>query len=149
MGINIDVKFSPRFEKITEGNVMEYADKALVRTIVEGETICIKEAPIDKGTLRRSIGTSHPNMGTVCLTCGVKYWYHNQYGTSPHVITPRNPKGLLAWKGKDGEKHFAKKVNHPGTKANPFVTRTAQQIKSKQLIQRNLYDVLKSEGIIQ
>ena len=149
MGINIDVKFSPRFEKITKGNVMEYADKALVRTIVEGETICIKEAPIDKGTLRRSIGTSHPNMGTFCLTCGVKYWYHNQYGTSPHVITPRNPKGLLAWKGKDGEKHFAKKVNHPGTKANPFVTRTAQQIKSKQLIQRNLYDVLKSEGIIQ
>ena len=149
MGINIDVKFRKKKKKITKGNVMEYADKALVRTIVEGETICIKEAPIDKGTLRRSIGTSHPNMGTVCLTCGVKYWYHNQYGTSPHVITPRNPKGLLAWKGKDGEKHKKKKVNHPGTKANPFVTRTAQQIKSKQLIQRNLYDVLKSEGIIQ
>lgn len=149
MGINIDVKFSSRFEKITKGNVMEYADKALVRTIVEGESICIKEAPIDKGALRRGIGTSHPNMGTVCLTCSEKYWYWNQYGSSPHVITPRSSKGLLVWKGKDGKKHFAKKVNHPGTKANPFVTRTAQQIKSKQLIQRNLYDVLKSEGIIQ
>lgn len=149
MGVNIDIKFSPRFEKIIKGNLMGHVDKALTRTIVEAETICIKEAPIKTGTLRRSIGTSHPNMGTVCLTCGVKYWYFNQYGTSPHVITPRSSKGLLVWKGKDGEKHFAKKVNHPGNKANPFVTRTAKQIKSGQLFQRNLYDVLKSEGIIQ
>lgn len=149
MGIKLDVKFSPRFEKIVKGNVMQYADKALVGTIVEGETICIKEAPIDKGALRRSIGTSHPNMGTVCLTCGVKYWYYNQYGSSPHVITPSSSKGLLVWKGKDGKNHYAKKVNHPGNKANPFVTRTAKQIKRGNVFEKNLYDVLKSEGIIQ
>lgn len=147
MSTNLKVDFSPRFEKIVKGNIEEYADKALTRTIVEGETICIREAPIDKGTLRRSIGTSHPNMGTVCLTCGVKYWVYHQYGTSPHVITPKSGK-LLHWKDKEGE-HFARKVNHPGTKANPFVTRTAKQIQSQQLFQRNLYDVLKSEGIIQ
>ena len=117
MGINLKVDFSPRFEKIVKGNVLEYADKALTRTIVEGESVCIKEAPIDTGTLRRSIGTSHPNMGTVCLTCGVKYWFYQQYGTSK-------------------------------MKANPFVSRTANQIKNKELFQRNLYDILVSEGII-
>lgn len=147
MGIEVKVDFGSRFEKLVKGNVAEYADKALTRTIVEAESICIREAPIDQGTLRRSIGTSHPNMGTVCLTCGVKYWYWQQYGSGSHVITPKHAK-LLHWKDKDGE-HYARKVHHPGNKANPFVTRTAKKIKSQQLFERNLYDVLKMEGIIQ
>lgn len=148
MGIELKVEFGPRFEKIAKGNVMRHIDKALTKSIVEAETICIREAPIKTGTLRRSIGTSHPNIGTVCLKCGVKYWKYVQYGTSPHVITPKNSKGLLAWKGDDNEKHVARKVNHPGSKANPFVTRTAKKIKSRQVIEHNLIDVLKSEGLI-
>lgn len=44
------------------------------------------------------------------------------YGTSPHVIRPRNPGGLLVffW-AKAGRVVAFKKVNHPGTAANRFV----------------------------
>jgi len=44
------------------------------------------------------------------------------YGTSPHVIRPRNPGGRLVffW-DKVGAVVSLKKVNHPGTAANRFV----------------------------
>ena len=145
-GITLKVDFSDRYQKIVGSKYSEFMDKALTKSIVEAESICIREAPVKTGTLRRSISHSHPNECEVCLT-GVKYWKHVQFGTAPHIITPKHSK-LLHWKDDDGE-HFATKVNHPGTKANPFVTRTAQKIKSKKVIERNLYDVLKSEGIIE
>lgn len=115
--MSIKIEFGKHFEKVVNARIDEIADQALQRTIVEADSICQREAPVDTGTLRRSIGTAHPNMGTVCLTCGVKYWVYNQYGTSK-------------------------------MKANPFVTRTAKQIISNNLIQQNLYDILVLEGII-
>ena len=42
-----------------------------------------------------------------------------EYGTKPHVIEPVNKK-VLAFKV-DGQTVFAKKVNHPGTQAIPFM----------------------------
>lgn len=117
MSMSIKIEFGKHFDKVVNARIDEIADKALQRTIVEADSICQREAPVDTGTLRRSIGTAHPNMGTVCLTCGVKYWVYNQYGTSK-------------------------------MKANPFVTRTAKQIISNNLIQQNLYDILVLEGII-
>lgn len=41
-------------------------------------------------------------------------------GTKPHVITPKRPGGVLVFT-ENGQKIFARKVNHPGTKAQPFV----------------------------
>jgi hypothetical protein len=45
------------------------------------------------------------------------YWVHE--GTAPHVITARNG-GVLAFQV-GGETVFARSVNHPGTRANPFL----------------------------
>lgn len=98
MSMTIKVDFSDHFKKVVGAKIDEIADKALVRTIVEADGICQREAPVDTGTLRRSIGTSHPNMGTVCLTCGVHYWYYNQYGTSKMKANPfvtRTAKGIM------------------------------------------------------
>lgn len=147
MSINVTVDFSDKYKKIVGAAYDKIADEVLTRTIVEADSICQREAPVDTGTLRRSIGTSHPNMGTVCLTAGVKYWVHVQYGTSAHTITPKN-KSFLAWKGKDKKLTFARKVNHPGTKANPFVTRTVKKIKGKRLLETNFHEILKMKGII-
>lgn len=144
--VNFKVKFSKRYQKVMGAKYLEYGDEALKRTIVEAESICVREAPVKEGTLRRGIGTAHPNMGTVQLT-GPKHWVYVQYGTPPHVIKPKRYT-LLHWEDKDGE-HFAREVHHPGTKANPFVTRTLKKIQSKNLIEQNLYDVLKKEGIIE
>jgi hypothetical protein len=44
-----------------------------------------------------------------------------EVGTRPHVIRPKNPRGWLRWTGPDGRVHFAKKVNHPGTRAQPHL----------------------------
>ena len=143
MSMSINIDFSEHFHKVVGADIEKVADKALQRTIVEGESICQREAPIKTGNLRRSIGTSHPDIAHVCLTCNAKYWRVLQYGSAPHLITG-NP---LAWKDDDGV-HFATKVNHPGTKANPFVTRTAKRIVGDNLIQMNINDVLVQEGII-
>lgn len=143
MSMTIKVEFSEHFKKVAGADIEKIADKALQRTIVEGESICQREAPYRYGGLRRSIGTSHPGIAHVCLTSGVKYWRVLQYGSPPHVITG-DP---LAWEDEDGV-HFARKVNHPGTKANPFVTRTAKRIVGDNLIQMNINDVLVQEGII-
>lgn len=53
-----------------------------------------------------------------------------EFGTRPHVIVPRKKKAL-AWGGertlggrlRSGGKptHFAKRVNHPGTRAKPYL----------------------------
>ena len=145
-GITVKVDYGSRFEKIAGSDYGKLIDKSMTRSIVEAESICIREAPVKTETLRGSIGTSHPNFLTVCLT-GVEYWRHVQFGTAPHVITPSHSK-LLHWKDKTGE-HFARKVQHPGSKANPFLTRTLQKIKSQNIFEQNFYDVLKSEGIIQ
>jgi hypothetical protein len=43
-----------------------------------------------------------------------------EYPTRPHVITVRYAK-WLHWEEPQGDHHFAKRVNHPGTKGQPFM----------------------------
>ena len=88
MSMTIKIDYSEHFEKVVGAQIDKIADEALKRTIVEADSICQREAPVRTGTLRRSIGTSHPRMGTVCLTCGVEYWFFNQYGTSKMDANP-------------------------------------------------------------
>ena len=47
----------------------------------------------------------------------VNYATDVEFGTSPHVILPRNKKALH-WPGAD---HPVAKVNHPGTHAQPYL----------------------------
>ena len=51
---------------------------------------------------------------------GYAAMHHN--GTKPHIITPKNPNGLLKFRSK-GKLVYAKKVHHPGTKPNNYLTR--------------------------
>lgn len=146
MSMSINIQFSKHFEQVVGADITKIADKALQRTIAEADSICQQEAPVKTGNLRRSIGTSHPSICRVCLTSNAKYWRVIQYGSKAHTITG-NP--LLAWKGKeDGKMHFARKVNHPGTEANPFVTRTAKRIVGENIIQLNIQNMLIAEGIM-
>lgn len=45
------------------------------------------------------------------------------WGTRPHKIAPKK-KGVLRWAG-GGLFHFAKAVNHPGYRGDPWMTRAA------------------------
>lgn len=51
---------------------------------------------------------------------GVPYSVAHHEGTEAHVITAR-PGKVLAWQS-GGEWHYARRVNHPGTSPNRFLT---------------------------
>lgn len=74
-------------------------------------------APVKTGRLRASL-YHEVNRGE--LRVGVRdvpYWMTVEYGSGPHIITPKTKKALY-WPGAD---HPVAKVNHPGTPAQPFL----------------------------
>lgn len=60
-------------------------------------------------------------------------------GTSAHVITPRTKKALY-WNEDIG---YRKKVNHPGTKANPYFKRTIQNKRITTIIRKYVENLVK------
>ncbi len=40
--------------------------------------------------------------------------------TDPHIIEPKDPKGVLAFQSKTGELIFTRRVEHPGTKGHHY-----------------------------
>lgn len=52
---------------------------------------------------------------------GESYGLFIEVGTRPHVIRAKTPGGWLRWTGSDGKARFARKVNHPGTSAQPHL----------------------------
>jgi HK97 gp10 family phage protein len=85
----------------------------------------VKEAPSATSNLRGSIQMDlHPMSAEIYPTA--KYAPYVNFGTKPHVIEPKNGK-VLAFKS-GGKLIFARKVNHPGTKANPFMERTVEKV---------------------
>jgi len=50
----------------------------------------------------------------------INYAVFVHFGTRPHDIKPKNAKALR-WVGGDGLFHFAKVVEHPGYKGDPFL----------------------------
>lgn len=57
------------------------------------------------------------------ISSDVPYFPFVVEGTRPHTITARRPGGRLRFQGRGGVV-FRRSVQHPGTRANPFVERT-------------------------
>lgn len=87
-------------------------------------------APVDTGRLRASIRVESRRTFTFrsVFTVGsdVEYAAMVNDGTRPHVIRPRNAQVLRFRVG--GRVVFAKVVNHPGTRARPFLDRALQEV---------------------
>lgn len=79
-------------------------------------------SPVNTGRLRNSIKVVPSENGITIWM--VDYGLFVEFGTPPHIIEP-NSKKSLKFKGKGGQV-FAKKVNHPGTRPNPFIRNTIQ-----------------------
>ena len=71
------------------------------------------------GTLRRSIQRRVENAGRGVIFVGEDYGKFVEFGTGPHTIYPKNGR-VLRFKV-DGRNVFARRVNHPGSKAYPFM----------------------------
>jgi HK97 gp10 family phage protein len=78
--------------------------------------------PVRSGNLRASLGVRvHAHSVTIGPDeVKAPYAKYVEFGTKPHVIKPKTPDGVLRWSN-GGQVFYAKKVNHPGTKAQPFV----------------------------
>ena len=76
-----------------------------------------KNKSVATGHLRRGISTDIKGLEATVHTSNIKYAPGVEYGTKAHIIRPKNKK-VLYWKG---AKHPVKKVNHPGSKAKPFL----------------------------
>lgn len=66
------------------------------------------------------------------ITVEDKRWTWLDQGTRPHVITPKQRR-FLKFVAKSGETVFAKKVNHPGTKARNYTKRVQQKVNATNL----------------
>ena len=76
-----------------------------------------KNKSVATGHLRRGISTDIKGLGATIHTSNIKYAPGVEYGTKAHIIKAKNKKALY-WKG---AKHPVKQVNHPGSKAKPYL----------------------------
>lgn len=96
------------------------------------------EAPVREGVLRESAGyaISGANTSNVELRVFIGNGKRPEivvktllFGSLPHVIRPKKADGVLRFVV-GGETVFARKVNHPGTKRDPFFNRALQKTDS-------------------
>jgi hypothetical protein len=89
-----------------------------------------REAPHRTGRLKDSL-TYRKRLGLtgVALEFGsnVPYAGYVEEGTPPHIIQPRNA-SVLRFTMRGGETVYARSVNHPGTRANPYARRAVEQM---------------------
>lgn len=89
------------------------------------------------GHLRRSIATKMGDLEATIHTSNVKYAVIVEKGSKAHVIRPKNKKALY-WKG---AKYPVKQVNHPGSKAKPYLIPAFESEKDKFI--ENLKEAIK------
>ena len=93
--------------------------RALKKSAIVVKAQAIASAPVNKtvglgGQLKASI-TDTVTKDNATVGTNVEYAPYVEFGTRPHTITATG-KGLS-----DGTNFFGKTVNHPGTKAQPFL----------------------------
>lgn len=88
-------------------------------------------APVDTGRLRASIRLERRRLlslrSVYTIGSDVSYAPMVHDGTRPHQIRPRNPGGVLRFR-MGGRVVYAKVVNHPGTRARPFLDDAVRQV---------------------
>lgn len=112
----------------------------LLRTVqLDAVAEAKKLVPRKTGNLGRSIGPGGLGNTFAIVHATAGYAAFVELGTKPHVIRPRN-RSVLAWSTagtrlsgrptaaarRSGSMAFARKVNHPGTKPQPYLIPAAK-----------------------
>ena len=82
---------------------------------------------VKTGHLIRSISTDVKGLEATIHTSNLKYAPMVEFGTKAHIIRPKNKKALY-WKGASRP---VKQVNHPGSKAKPYLIPAFEDEKDK------------------
>jgi len=107
-----------------DGDVQEYLGQLARQTAA----LAVRLAPEGKtGDLKRSISFRPIGNGQWEVVANTRYALFVHEGTRPHLI-PKTPKtnadrpAWLRWVDQEtGEVRFARQVNHPGTRPQPFL----------------------------
>lgn len=93
-------------------------------------------SPVKTGNLRRSINVGRITDRTAETIARAEYASYVEYGTKAHEIRPRNRRVL---RFKVGNRYvYARKVRHPGTRAQPFMIPGAQKAVSGVALQERI-----------
>jgi hypothetical protein len=94
------------------------------------------------GTLTKSIGDRLTSIGALgaegVIEATAPYAKFVEGGTKPHHIVPRRAR-MLAWEGEGGQGdwHFARSVQHPGTQPLPFMG--PAYLKAERVLEREVW----------
>ena len=88
---------------------------------------------VRSGRLRENIRWYH--MGSFYgqsfgLRADLPYALLHHRGTRPHVINAKNPSGNLVFVNRNRVLVHTPSVNHPGTKPNPYLSRTLRHVRN-------------------
>lgn len=124
----MNIKFNIQ-SSINKKLTIEQLKMVLFKSMLKMHELAVIYCPVDKGGLRASINLIpfSPGYSFYELATTKEYAEAVEFGTAPHIIRPVNGKALK-FKA-DGKTIFAKKVNHPGTRAQPYFRPSLDQVK--------------------
>jgi HK97 gp10 family phage protein len=137
--INIQVKLIGLEElktglRLAPALMIKETSKAVQKTILTIQSNAMKEAPVNKqtggGTLQQRITSKMTSILRGEVISNAKYSAYVEAGTRPHPIAIVNKKVLA---NRRTGQFFGKLVQHPGTRANPFMMRAIEKSKQKML----------------
>ena len=113
-------------------NVHKNAQEAVEDTTLAVHVHAVTNVAVKRGDLKRDIRFKIGKLAGIIVAGSedVGYAAHVEFGTSPHIIEPRNA-NLLRFKDSSGNVVFARRMNHPGTQAQPFMTPAAEANRRK------------------
>ena len=133
-------RFAVELIKLSEES-KDNVQKAVKKSAFNIESQAKKNLAANKsvvtGHLRRSVATQMGDLEATIHTSNVKYAVIVEKGSKAHVIRPKNKKALY-WKGAS---HPVKQVNHPGSKAKPYLEPAFESEKDKFI--ENLKEAIK------
>ena len=121
LSMSINAKELEEFERAFPGAM----DRMIELTALELLKHIGKEAPKKTGALAGSWQVAHMGKNSYGLSSRMPYRWFVQRGTPPHTIEAKGSALYFYW-DKVGSYVFFKRVHHPGTKPNPYVTRAIE-----------------------
>jgi hypothetical protein len=121
--LKIDEAEVLKFVRERNGPIMKDIDRRATRV----QTVMRAYVRVRTGLLLSTIRKKRSYArGSVTILVGnreVDYAAYENYGTRPHIITPKN-RQYLRFVARDGRVVFTKKVRHPGTTGSFFIDRS-------------------------
>jgi len=104
-------------------------DRGVEKTATSVESAAKRKAPVETAKLQHSIKMRRLQTRQYIVGTDLSYAPDVEYGTSPHTITADGD--YLYFQGSDGQLIQKKSVEHPGTKAQPFLRPALLEHKSE------------------